>query len=294
VSGPATPTLLSRLGTGRLRAGLLLVGAGLLLALAAPLIVPCDPRALAPVTGRLLPPSLAHPCGTDALGRDVFSRILVGARASLLVGWASVLLALVLGTVVGTTAGLGPRWLDRLLMGLTDLFLALPRIFLVLLLSALLEPSLLLVVVVLGMTGWMGIARLVRAEILTLRRREFVLAARGLGLRSWTLARRHILPHVVPTLLVAAALRIGNTILLESFLSYLGLGAQEPTITWGAMIEHGRGHLVDGWWVATFPGVALTLTVVAYNLLGDGLRDRADPRRFEREVEGDEATAVHP
>ncbi len=279
---------------GRLRAGIVLAAAGLLVATAGPWVVPADPHAVAPAGGALLPPSWAHPFGTDPLGRDVFARVVIGGRASLLVGWTSVALALLLGTLVGVAAGAGPRWLDRLLMGLTDVFLAVPRLFLVLLLSALLAPSLLLVVVVLGLTGWMGIARLVRAEILALREREFVLAARGLGLRGWRLARRHLLPHVVPTLLVAAALRLGGTILLESFLSYLGLGAQEPTVTWGAMIEQGRGYLVDAWWITTFPGVALTVTVVAYNLLADGLRDLADPRRPREEVADERFPAVRP
>ncbi|MBC8424546.1 ABC transporter permease, partial [bacterium] len=157
-------------------------------------------------------------------------------------------------------------------------FLAFPRIFLILLLVAVSTPSLILVTVVIGVTGWMSVARLVRAEALALREREFVLAARGLELSALRLALRHVLPHVTPLILVAATLRLGNAVLLESFLSYLGLGAQEPLISWGSMIEHGQGHLLDAWWLTAFPGLAITLTVVSYNLLGDGIRDRLDPR----------------
>ena len=131
---------------------------------------------------------------------------------------------------------------------------------------------------VLGLTGWMGVARLVRAEALSLRERDFVAAARGLGLSAWRVAVRHVLPNLLPTVIVAATLRVGGAILAESFLSFLGLGAQEPAVSWGAMIQQGRDHLLEGWWLTTFPGLAIALTVIGYNLLGDGLRRRLDPR----------------
>ncbi len=277
------PRLYRRMGSAlrrdaSARAGLALVGLVLLLALGADLIAPADPGALGAAGEQLQSPGEGHLLGTDVLGRDVLSRLVHGARVSLLVGWLAVGVAVVLGAVVGMAAGLGPSWLDRLLTALTDLFLAFPRIFLVLLLAATLEPSPWLVTAVLGLTGWMTVARLVRSEVLSLRERDFVAAARGLGCSLPQLARRHILPNVLPTLLVAATLRLGNTILLESFLSFLGLGAQEPLVSWGAMIDQGRAHLRDGWWLAAFPGLAISLTVIGYNLLGDGLRTALDPR----------------
>jgi len=260
------------------RSGIFLAAGGLCVALFAPLIAPTDPAALGAVGERLLPPSTVHWLGTDLLGRDVWTRLIHGARISLLVGWVSVLTAVFCGTVVGMAAGLGPRWLDRFLMWLTDAFMAFPRIFLVLLLVSLSSPSLLLIMVVLGLTGWMGLARLVRAETLSLRERDFIAAVRGLGLSPWQVAYRHILPGLWPTIIVAGTLRVGGAILTESFLSYLGLGVQEPAVSWGGMIQMGRANLVDGWWLATFPGLALALTVVGYNLLGDSLRRWLDPR----------------
>lgn len=262
----------------RLRPGLAItLGLGLLGVLA-PLIAPGDPAALGAAADRLSAPSGGHLLGTDLLGRDVLVRLVHGSRVSLLVGWVSVLVAVLLGTAVGLAAGMGPRWLDRLLMNTTDAFLAFPRIFLILLLVSLTTPSLLLVMTVLGLTGWMGVARLVRAEALSLRERDFVAAARGLGLSSWRVATRHVLPNLLPTVIVAATLRVGSAILAESFLSFLGLGAQEPVVSWGAMIQQGRGYLLDGWWLTTFPGLAIALTVLGYNLLGEGLRRRLDPR----------------
>lgn len=251
----------------------------LLLALGADVWTPPGPGEAGPAADRLLPPSLEHPLGTDLLGRDVLVRVVHGSRASLLVGWVSVVIALLIGTLAGLAAGLGPRWLDRALVAVTDVFLAFPRIFLILLLVSVVRPSLGLTMAVLGLTGWMGVARLVRAETLSIRERDFVAAARGLGLGPWRVAWRHVLPNVLPIVVVTASLRVGNTILLETFLGFLGLGVQEPTVSWGQMIQHGRGHLLDGWWLSTFPGVAIALTVIGYNLLGDGLRERLDPRR---------------
>jgi len=261
-----------------LRPGLVIVlGLGLM-AVLAPVIAPGDPAALGAAADRLSAPSGRHILGTDLLGRDVLVRLIHGSRVSLLVGWVSVLVAVLLGTAVGLAAGLGPRWLDRLLMNTTDVFLAFPRIFLVLLLVSLTTPSLLLVMTLLGLTGWMGVARLVRAEALSLRERDFVAAARGLGLSTWRVAVSHVLPNLLPTVIVAASLRVGSAILAESFLSFLGLGAQEPSVSWGAMIQQGRDYLLVGWWLTTFPGLAIAMTVIGYNLLGEGLRRRLDPR----------------
>jgi len=266
-------------GAASLRAGLTIVLLVALVAILAPWLAPGDPSALGPAGDRLLPPSAAHPLGTDVLGRDALARLVHGSRTSLLAGWLSALVAIGLGTGVGLAAGSGPRWLDRLLMTLTDACLSFPRVFLILLLVSLTRPSLTLTMLVIGLTGWMGVARLVRAETLSLREREYVAAARGLGLSPWRVGTRHVLPSLWPTVIVATTLRVGSAILTESFLSFLGLGAQEPTVTWGAMIQSGRPVLLEAWWLTTLPGLALALTVVGCNLLGDGLRGRLDLRQ---------------
>lgn len=272
-----------------LRVGAVLVGLLLAVAALANVLAPGDPGALGPAGARLQPPSVGHLLGTDVHGRDVLARVVHGARVSLAVGWLSVAAAVVLGALIGLAAGLGPRWLDRVLMALTDVFLAFPRVMLVLLLVAVSRPSLALVMLVLGLTGWMDVARLVRAEALSLRERDFVAAARGLGLGGLTIARQHLLPNILPTVIVAATLRIGGAILIESFLSYLGLGAQEPAVSWGLMIAQGRSYLLEAWWLSAMPGLAIAVTVLGHNLLGDGLRARFDPRargEAARDVQG--------
>lgn len=266
-------------GTAALRAGAVVIAAVTLVAVFAPLLAPGDPAALGAAADRLLAPSPGHPLGTDVLGRDVLARLVHGSRVSLLAGWLCALVAVAVGTAVGLAAGTGPRWLDRVLMTLTDAGLSFPRVLLVLLLVSLTRPGLALTMAVIGLTGWMGVARLVRGETLSVREREYVAAARGLGLSPWRVAVRHVLPALWPTVIVAASLRVGSAILTESFLSFLGLGAQEPTVTWGAMIQAGRPVLLEAWWLATFPGLALALTVIGCNLLGDGLRARLDPRQ---------------
>jgi peptide/nickel transport system permease protein len=281
IAAPTPAGYRRRPGTGVLYAGAILLALATFAALLAPVLAPGDPAALGPATARLLPPSPSHPLGTDQLSRDILTRVLHGSRVSLLAGWLSALVAVTLGVAVGLAAGSGPRWLDRLLMTATDACLAFPRVFLVLLLVSLTRPSLVLTMLVIGVTGWMGVARLVRAETMSLREREFVAAARGLGLSRIQVGLRHILPSLWPTIIVAATLRVGSAILTESFLSFLGLGAQEPTVSWGAMIQAGRPVLLDAWWVAAFPGLALALVVVGCNLLGDGLRGRLDPRGGE-------------
>lgn len=253
----------------------------LLLAVLGPIVWNDDPGALGSLDSRLAPPSLDHPLGTDLHGRDVALRLVHGSRVSLLVGWLSVAVAVILGTAVGLAAGLGSRLVDRTLMMVTDLFLAFPRLFLVLLLISLGRPNLTLVVLVIGLTGWMPVARLVRAETLSLRERDFIHAARQLGLNSRQLAWRHLLPNLLPLIVVTVALRVGGAILTESFLSFLGLGVQEPGVSWGMMIQQGRQHFLDGWWLTLFPGLAIGVTVMGYNLLADEIRDRLDPRRGE-------------
>ncbi|MFP3938901.1 MAG: ABC transporter permease [Thermoanaerobaculia bacterium] len=216
--------------------------------------------------------------GTDGYGRDVLSRMLYGARVSLAVAGLAVGLALTVGLLVGSAAATGPRFLDAVLMRSVDGLLAFPWLFLVLMLTALFRPSLGLIVVIIGATSWMGISRLVRAEMLSLKRREFILAARGLGLHPARVLVRHLLPNALNPVVVQATLGVGDVILAESALSFLGVGVQPPTPSWGNMVAHGQSVLVTAWWVATFPGLAIVVAVLAFNLLGDRLRDALDPR----------------
>jgi peptide/nickel transport system permease protein len=270
-----------------LRLGLVLASIGLLASIGAGVFAPGDPSALGPVGHSLRPPSAQYALGTDLLGRDVLTRLLHGGRISLLVGWSTMLLATILGTLVGLAAGLGPRRLQQGLTGVIDLFLAFPTIYLVLLLVAVSRPSLMLLIAVLTISSWMDVARLVRVEALSLRDREFVVAAKGLGLSICRVAWAHVLPNLMPTVLVAGALRVGQAILVESFLSFLGLGPQEPLVTWGGMIAQGRAHLLDAWWLTVFPGLAIAMTVLAYNLIADGLRAQLMPPGSELERPGD-------
>ena len=259
--------------------GLWVVAWILLVTLLAPLVSPYDPAFQGSlVTERLLPPSGAHPLGTDHLGRDVLSRLLYGARISLGIGVAAVAVAVTLGTGLGAVAGYVGGWVDGVVMRLVDLVLAFPRLVLIIAVLAFFDPSALLVTVVLGLTLWPATARLVRGEVLGLREEDFVVAARALGFGTGRILLRHVLPNALAPVIVAAALGIGDVIILESGLSFLGLGVQPPTPSWGSMISDGRAHLLGAWWLSAFPGAAVVLTVLAFNLVGDGLRDLLDPR----------------
>jgi peptide/nickel transport system permease protein len=245
-----------------------------------PLIAPFDPAEQGDIVAmRYLSPSGEHLMGTDKFGRDIFSRVLYGARISLTIGFVAVGIGVVLGTALGSVAGYFGRKVDTVIMRFTDMMLSIPRLVLLIVTIALFDqPSIWLVVIVLGLTGWMGVARIVRGEVLSLREREFVQAARALGMSDARIITRHIIPNTLAPIIVYATLGIGNTILVEAGLSFLGLGVQPPTPSWGNMIADGRDALITAWWIATFPGLAIVFTVTAFNLLGDGLRDALDPR----------------
>ncbi len=270
--------------------GALVLLAVILCAALAPLVASGDPNTQGDIVAtRFLPPLASdahgafHPLGTDRFGRDVWTRLVYGARISMGVGGLAVLLSLALGLAVGAVAGYWRGPVSIVLLGITDFALALPRIVLLLLLAALWRPSTALVVIVLGLTGWMGVARLVHGEVRALAARPFVEGAVALGARRLRILVRHILPNTLTPVIVAAALGVGNAITLEASLSYLGLGVQPPTPSWGNMIASGRDTLVNAPWVATAPGLALVLVVVACTLLGDALRDVLAPSAVSRQ-----------
>jgi len=257
--------------------GLLLVGGMSLAAILAPWIAPADPNAIH-VDAMLLKPCAGHPLGTDALGRDVFARILYGGRVSLWVGFVAVGISMAIGLFLGLVAGYFGGLTDELVMRLVDVMLCFPSFFLILAVIAFLEPSLMNIMAVIGLTSWMGVARLVRAETLALRGRDFVLAARVAGAGPARIIARHILPNAVAPVLVSATLGVAGAILTESSLSFLGLGVQPPDASWGNMLMDGKEVLEVAPWLSVFPGLAILFTVLGYNLLGESLRDILDPR----------------
>jgi peptide/nickel transport system permease protein len=262
----------------------------ILIAVFAPLLA-VDPSVQRDIVAtRFLPPlhtdthGTFHLLGTDRFGRDVWARLAFGARVSLGVGMLAVLLSVTIGTLVGAAAGFWTGPIGVILLGLTDFALALPRVVLLLLLASLWQPSAALVIAVLGFTGWMTVARMVHGEVRALAARPFVESAVALGVRAPRVLVRHILPNALTPVIVAAALGIGNAIMLEAGLSFLGLGVQPPTPSWGNLIASGRDTLVNAPWVAAAPGVALVIVVVAATLLGDAVRDRLDPAQRRRET----------
>jgi peptide/nickel transport system permease protein len=263
------------------------------LALGAPYFLPFDPLAQGDILASRFRPPMSpalqggtHWLGTDELGRDLLARLAFGARISLLVGFASVGLAVALGALVGLTAAVAGGAVERALMAVTDAALAMPRLVLLLALVAIWQPSLVLVVLVLGFTGWMGIARLVRADVRSVLQQPFVEAARAAGVGTARLVLRHLVPNALTSVTVAAALAVGNAIMLEAGLAFLGLGVPPPAPSWGNLIAGGRDALVNAPWIATLPGLAVALTVVACNLFADGVRDALDPRAAVIDVSG--------
>jgi peptide/nickel transport system permease protein len=262
--------------------GIAVLLAFLICAIFAPLLAPHDPAQLN-LTSRLLPPSTAHWFGTDELGRDVLSRTIYGARISLAVGVAVVSLSLALGLIMGSLAGFYGGVTDTIVnIYISNAFLALPGILLAVAFVAFLGPSLGNLILALALASWVNYARLVRAQVLSMKEREFVQAAKSLGAGNLRLMLRHILPNIVQPLIVQAAVGMAAAVLAEATLSFLGLGVQPPTPTWGAMLNDARSHLFDSPYLVFFPAAALALCVLAFNFIGDGLRDFLDPRSGHR------------
>ncbi|GFO66775.1 peptide ABC transporter permease [Geomonas limicola] len=259
-------------------AALCIIVALFVLSVCASFLTPYDPDAI-DAWHVLLPPSAAHFFGTDELGRDVFTRVVYGARVSLKVGFVAVGIAVAIGTVVGLVSGYYGGWVDTVLMRLVDIMLCFPTFFLILAVIAMLEPSIWYIMVIIGLTGWMGVARLVRAEVLSLKSRDFVSAARVLGASDRRIIFRHILPNALSPVLVSATLGVAGAILTESALSFLGIGVQPPTPSWGNILTSGKDYIEFAWWLSLFPGLAILVTVLSYNLVGEGIRDALDPRK---------------
>ncbi|MGH7397927.1 MAG: nickel transporter permease [Candidatus Rokuibacteriota bacterium] len=277
-------TLLRRLVRRRTALfGMVVVAAALLAAVFAPLVAPFDPLEQ-DIGQRLQEPGWqdeqgrVHPLGTDHLGRDILSRIVFGSRIALVVGLAAVMISGVIGMLIGLVAGYFGGRLDDILMRLADIQLAFPFILLAIAVIGVLGPSLRNIIIVIGVSSWVVYARVVRGEVLSIREREYVHAAVALGSRHWRVLVSHVLPNTFTPWLVVATLDMARVIVIESALSFLGLGVQPPTPTWGGMLADGRVYLSTAWWLATFPGLAILVTVLGINLLGDGLRDTLDPR----------------
>ena len=258
-------------------AGFIIIVLIFVLAMLAPLIAPYDPNEIN-VKAILLGPSMQHWMGTDGLGRDVLSRMLHGGRISLLVGLVAVGISTLIGILLGAIAGFYRGWVDVLIMRLVDVMLSIPSFFLILAVIAFLTPSIINIMIVIGLTSWMGVTRLVRAEFLSLCEREYVMASRTLGARDYRLIFKHLLPNSLTPIIVSAVLGVAGAVLMESGLSFLGLGVQAPQASWGNILTDGKEYIQFAWWLSLFPGLAILITVLGYNLLGEGLRDALDPR----------------
>mgnify|MGYP001608749434 FL=1 len=252
----------------------------LVFAILAPLLTRYDPTST-DSRNVLTAPSREHIFGTDRLGRDIFSRIVYGARISLAIGFIAVGIASLIGVLIGAIAGYYGGPIDYILMRFVDIMLCFPAIFLILAVISLLEPSITNIMVIIGATGWMGIARLVRAQVLTLKERDFVAAAKVMGAKDSRIILKHLIPNAIGPVLVSATLGIGGAILTESALSFLGIGVQPPSPSWGNILMDGRSTLGVAWWLTVFPGLFILFTVLSYNILGEALRDIYEPRLKE-------------
>ena len=274
----AVPTWRRLLGNRRVALGVGVLICMYLVGMLAPWMAPHDPNAQV-LLERLKPPTMAHPLGTDSLGRDIFSRAIWATRITLSVSLVAMLITIVLGTALGLLSGFLGGVVDMVIMRFTDMLMAFPIFILLITIVAIYGSGVGLLILFLGLTAWPMTARTIRAEVFSLRRRDFVDAARASGATTARILWFHILPGVMPVIIVTATLRVATVILVESGLSYFGLGVTPPTPTWGNMAAEGRLYLDTAWWITTFPGVLIVITVLAYNLLGDGLRDELDPRR---------------
>ncbi|MDO9149895.1 MAG: ABC transporter permease [Methylotenera sp.] len=258
-------------------AGFIIIVCVFVLSMLAPIVAPYDPNYI-DVKAILLEPSIQHWMGTDGLGRDVLSRMLYGGRISLLVGLVAVGISTAIGILLGALAGFYRGWVDTLIMRIVDVMLSIPSFFLILAVIAFLTPSIINIMIVIGLTSWMGVTRLVRAEFLSLSEREFVMASRTLGAKNSRLIFTHLLPNSLTPIIVSAVLGVAGAVLMESGLSFLGLGVQAPQASWGNILTDGKEYIQFAWWLSLFPGLAILITVLGYNLLGEGLRDALDPR----------------
>lgn len=260
--------------------GALIIAALIASAVLAPVLSPYDPFQID--RHRILEaPSAAHPMGTDEIGRDILSRILYGSRISLLVGIVAVGISSLIGILLGAASGYYGGWVDRGIMWLVNTMLSIPTFFLIIPVIAFLEPSITNIMVVIGLTSWMGLTRLVRAEFMAIKEREYVLAARSLGVSDLRLIFRHMLINAMAPVIVSAVLGVAAAVLVESSLSFLGIGVQPPTPSWGNILTAGKSTIEIAWWISVFPGLAILVTVLGYNLLGDGIRDATDPRLWD-------------
>jgi len=257
---------------------LMIFGIGIVLffaivAVFAPLIAPHDPGQI-DIENILTGPSRQHLLGTDSLGRDLFSRMVYGTRISLLVGLIAVGISAIIGILLGSLAGYYGRWVDVLIMRFVDIMLCFPTFFLILAVIALLEPSIVNIMIIIGVTSWMGVARLIRAEILSLKERDFIYAEKAIGASDLRIIVRHLIPNAIAPVLVSITLGIAAAILVESSLSFLGIGVQPPTPSWGNILSEGKSVMGAAWWMMLFPGLAIFITVLGYNLLGEGIREK--------------------
>ena len=257
-------------------------GAGIILlimvlAILAPVIARHDPGYIN-ISEALSPPSLEYPLGTDSLGRDIFSRMVYASRIALLIGLVAVGLAALIGVFLGSAAGYFGGPVDSIIMRFADIMLCFPRFFLILAVIAVVGPSIFNVMIIIGLTGWMGMARLIRAEVLTLKSRDYISAARALGASDFFIITRHLIPNGIGPVLVSFVFGVAGAILTEAALSFLGLGVQPPDPSWGNILMEGKAVLGVGWWVVLFPGLAILITVFAFNLVGEGLRDAFNPK----------------
>ncbi|CAM4384117.1 ABC transporter permease [Paenibacillus xylanexedens] len=263
--------------------GAVLVLLVVLIAIGAPLLTSHDPAAVNPLN-RLKPPAwleggtAEYWLGTDNLGRDMWSRIVYGARVSLIVGMGAVIVSGIIGAILGLVSGFYGKWLDAVIMRVGDAFMAIPTILFMLVVMAIVGPGITTLIFVIGVTNWVPFTRVVRSEVLSIKERDFVQAARSIGAKNGRLILKHILPNILSSFIVICGMNVGTTIIMEASLSFLGLGIKPPDVSWGGMLSDGRQYVATSWWVATFPGLAITFTVLGVIFLGDWLRDVLDPR----------------